>query len=182
MARRPLSKAQKPAEERPSMEATLDGEEWRPLGDAHLISSAGRVWSVKYQRLLKCARNREGYRTAGIGGKTQYVHALVLEAFVGPRPEGCVARHLNDAPGDDRLENLAWGSRSENSADALRNGRQLGQPGSQNVRAILTEEKVKSLREKRKEGATYVELGRIFRIAPTTARNAAVGDKWKHVA
>lgn len=51
------------------------------------------------------------------------VHSLVLEAFVGPCPNGLMARHANDDPTDNRLENLSWGTRSENSYDAVENGR-----------------------------------------------------------
>jgi hypothetical protein len=51
------------------------------------------------------------------------VAALVLETFVGPRPEGHVAMHLNDDPSDNRLENLKWGTRSENVRDSVSKGR-----------------------------------------------------------
>jgi hypothetical protein len=47
----------------------------------------------------------------------------VLLAFVGPRPDGAVGRHFNDDPVDNRPENLAWGTRLDNAADRLRNGR-----------------------------------------------------------
>lgn len=53
----------------------------------------------------------------------RYVHSLMLIAFRGPRPRGCVARHLNDIPTDNILSNLAWGTPVENAEDALRNGR-----------------------------------------------------------
>lgn len=51
------------------------------------------------------------------------VHRLVLEAFVGPQPDGAEACHWNDDPTDNRLENLRWDTRSANVADAIRNGR-----------------------------------------------------------
>ena len=51
------------------------------------------------------------------------VHSLVLEAFVGPCPQGMEARHLDDDPTNNRLDNLIWGSRSENSGDAIRNNK-----------------------------------------------------------
>lgn len=50
------------------------------------------------------------------------VNVLMLEAFIGPRPEGMVARHRNDVPGDNRLENLLWGTQSQNRHDSVRNG------------------------------------------------------------
>lgn len=62
-------------------------------------------------RLIKNGKNR-----------THTVHSLVLTAFTGPRPVGAVCRHLNGVPDDNRLENLAWGSGSDNQLDAVRHG------------------------------------------------------------
>lgn len=53
---------------------------------------------------------------------SRYVHQLVLEAFVGPRPDGMFACHWNDVPDDNRLENLRWATPRENRADLIRNG------------------------------------------------------------
>ena len=50
------------------------------------------------------------------------VHRLVLEAFVGPCPDGMEACHWNDVPDDNRLENLRWDTRAANIADSVRNG------------------------------------------------------------
>lgn len=50
------------------------------------------------------------------------VHSLVLAAFVGPRPEGQVGRHLDDNRDDNRLVNLAYGTQSDNMLDSVRNG------------------------------------------------------------
>ena len=50
-------------------------------------------------------------------GNSRTVHSLVLEAFTGPAPKGCEARHLNGVPGDNRWENLVWDDRGENTRD-----------------------------------------------------------------
>ena len=50
------------------------------------------------------------------------VHALVMRAFVGPRPDGMEVRHLDGNSSDPKLLNLAYGTRSENAQDALRHG------------------------------------------------------------
>src|ERR1039458_78239 len=52
-----------------------------------------------------------------------FVHALLLVTFTGPRPEGMEALHGNDIGTDNRLDNLRWGTRTENSTDRRRNGR-----------------------------------------------------------
>lgn len=43
------------------------------------------------------------------GKKTNIpVHRLMLTTFVGPKPKGCKAIHLNHDPLDNRLDNLCW--------------------------------------------------------------------------
>lgn len=46
-----------------------------------------------------------------------FVHALVAEAFLGPRPEGALILHRNDDGFDNRAENLRYGDREENEQD-----------------------------------------------------------------
>lgn len=121
-------------------------ETWRPvLGyeGIYSVSDLGRVrcedrvytylrWGrpitrQKRARVLKPAVDSVGYLLIKLrkdGAATSFrVHRLVLEAFVGPRPEGMVCRHLNDTRTDNALRNLSWGTGVENSADAARNGR-----------------------------------------------------------
>lgn len=51
------------------------------------------------------------------------VHHLVLEAFVGQKPfDKAVARHLDDDPSNNCVENLVWGTSSENTLDKFANG------------------------------------------------------------
>lgn len=52
----------------------------------------------------------------------RFVHRLVLEAFVGPCPEGMECCHNDGNPANNRLENLRWGTRSENVQDMLMHG------------------------------------------------------------
>lgn len=113
-------------------------ENWKPvpgLEEAYEVSDRGRVRSiprtVKYGRTYR-GKERVPYDDGGSlqvnlcwnGKRSQRkVHHLVLEAFVGPRPDGLECRHLNDDHTDNRLENLRWGTSSENKHDLVRNGR-----------------------------------------------------------
>jgi hypothetical protein len=45
------------------------------------------------------------------------IHGAVLEAFVGPRPEGMEACHNNGNPAANRLENLRWDTHAGTVAD-----------------------------------------------------------------
>ena len=49
-----------------------------------------------------------------------FVHVLVLEAFVGPRPQGLVCRHLDGDKRNNRVDNLKWGTHAENWEDRRR--------------------------------------------------------------
>jgi hypothetical protein len=51
---------------------------------------------------------------------SRYVHHLVLEAFVGLRPQGTEACHWDGDAANNKLENLRWGTSVENKADAIR--------------------------------------------------------------
>lgn len=72
------------------------------------------------------------------------VHLVVLAIFRGPRPEGMVARHLNGNCQDNRLLNLAWGTRQQNKVDQLEHGRALR--GARTNRTPLTEDDVRRIR------------------------------------
>lgn len=64
------------------------------------------------------------YLYDGFGGRKRYlVYQLEMLAFVGPKPDGMIVRHLNDNPRDNRLCNLAYGTYGDNARDAVRNGR-----------------------------------------------------------
>lgn len=79
-----------------------------------------------YGKLLKPAVLRKGhlmvflYRSGQ--SKPTLVHRAVLTAFIGECPDGMECCHRNDDPQNNRLENLYWGTRSQNQLDRARNG------------------------------------------------------------
>lgn len=117
-------------------------EEWRPVVgyEGHYeVSSRGRVrsqdWDVvrkdgtsfrKKGRVLRPHLSKRGYLAVALhkSGRqqTRTVHRLVAQAFIPNPGDSPVVRHLNDVPTDNRLENLAWGTQSDNIKDAVRNG------------------------------------------------------------
>ena len=52
------------------------------------------------------------------------IHIIKAKAFIyGPNPLGAdQVRHLNDVKTDNTISNLAWGTRSDNTFDSIRNG------------------------------------------------------------
>lgn len=55
--------------------------------------------------------------------KNKYIHRLVLEAFVGPCPDGMEALHSDGNKTNNNVDNLRWGTPSENNRDIVKHGR-----------------------------------------------------------
>jgi hypothetical protein len=100
-------------------------------GGAYSVCDDGTVLSYAREAQglqLKGYATPAGYRAVGLyaeeGGKpqSQLIHRLVCHAFHGPPPsdQHTDVRHLNGDKADNRAENLAWGTRSENMQDVLR--------------------------------------------------------------
>lgn len=113
----------------------MSEEQWRriPGNSRYEVSDHGRVRSYvrREPRVLRPATaNQIGHRRVYLGrddadrpGRCEWVHRLVLAAFVGPCPSGQEVRHLDGDPANNKLENLAYGTRSENVRDMLAQGR-----------------------------------------------------------
>lgn len=107
-------------------------EEWRPVigyEGRYDVSDRGRVRSLLHGSplLMKLIPSNKGdYLRVQLWkdgrGKTQWVHRLVLEAFIGPRPDGMVTRHLDGHSRDNGRENLMWGTQKQNIADKKTHG------------------------------------------------------------
>lgn len=119
---------------------STDGENWLPVvgfEGIYEVSDHGRVRGIDRagsdgRRLAgRILRQKvhpvSGHRLVGLWRgqeTTRSVHRLVLESFVGPVPDGHEVCHNNGVPDDNRLENLRYGTRSENQLDRTRHGSQ----------------------------------------------------------
>lgn len=104
---------------------TAPTETWLPIPGhpVYYASDRGRIWSSRSARVLRPDYSSRYGRVDLDGRTTKSIHHLVLEAFVGPRPDGMLALHRNDDPHDNIIENLYWGTLSDNQHDAVANGR-----------------------------------------------------------
>ena len=120
----------------------LANEEWRPVvgwEDYYEASSLGRVRSlprvvtradgivVRYSgKLMSQKPDRLCYVTITLSANGVYkrvkAHRLVAEAFI-PNPEGLPeVDHLNGMRNDNRVDNLAWATRSDNCRNRVLDG------------------------------------------------------------
>ncbi len=94
--------------------------EWKPASvfpNDYLVSSDGRVYSVRSQREIKPAQDKYGYfyYVLCVDGvrKTVKAHRLVAIALV-PNPDGKpTVDHINANRADNRAENLRWATFDE---------------------------------------------------------------------
>lgn len=122
----------------------MDECEWRPVAgyeglyevsDSGLVRSLDRTVGSRYGlrkikgRVLQPGRSGRGRPQVRLQRDGQadwrFVHHLVLETFVGPRPDGKEACHSNGDQLDNRLVNLRWDTRSSNVLDSVQHGTHL---------------------------------------------------------
>lgn len=162
---------------------------------AYSVDADGKVYST-----LDCSRTgylggvaremrpglgRNGYRVVRLKCddgvvRTRYVHHLVAEAFLGPRPEWHEeVRHLDGRKLNCAASNLAWGTRRDNSGDSRRHGSMI--VGSRSHLAKLRENDVAKIKKLHADGARVCELARRFGVNHATISAIRTGKTWAHV-
>lgn len=153
------------------------------------VSSDGRVFSEfgpgvhrrregrRYE--LRPGIAKAGNKTVALRGVSQNVHHLVAITFLGPVPDRQEVRHLNGDPLDNRIANLAYGTRSQNVADMHRHGRAL--IGARHPFAKLNAARVRRMRSDRSRGLLYREIAAANHVSFATAYNAITRKTWRGV-
>jgi hypothetical protein len=163
--------------------------EWKPIPrhEGYYASKDGRIMSRKSGEnfVLIPLKKRDGHLFVflydGQGNKKKmYVHRLILMAWSRMPKRNEEARHLNDIPDDNRLENLEWGTRIENANDKRKNGGLS--IGKRNASHKLTDSQVLEIREKYKAGMSSRDIADEYGVAHTTVLKIARGQRWQHVA
>ncbi len=184
----------------PIDESTTPTVRYRSNHTGYRVGDDGSFWSCRligrrkgvtsvWRRLTPWMAR--GYPQVGIDKKRIHVHRLVLEAFVGPCPEGMECRHLDGDRTNNRLENLAWGTRKENTADSMRHGTFHMPPpgggisrdrrGELNPRAKLRTADIPEIRRLSESGRSQKSLGRQFGVGQGIICRILRGELWGHV-
>jgi hypothetical protein len=170
-------------------------ENWKPVVGYEAfyeVSDLGRVRALfnsrnnryKAGRILKTQSPAAKYLQINIcppGEKPRHISlaAMILEAFVGPRPEGHISRHLDDAKRNNVLGNLSWGTYGQNEEDKARNGHAL--IGTRNHAAKLSDQKVRTMRLCSEIGTPVKTLMRLYGVSENTIRRVLKRESWAHV-
>ena len=164
----------------PNYAITKDGRVWsKPRKD-----SMGRKQGGSYLSIQK----QNGYYHIPLYQdrviKRKKVHRLVLETFVGPCPEGMECRHLDGNPQNNNLNNLKWGTKSENAKDSLEQKTHPGfkNKGKNNPSAVLRLPKVNLIKLLYASKLfTQKEIGALFYVSNAQVSRIIAGKRWKHI-
>lgn len=155
------------------------------------ISDAGAVRRVvdgagghRAGKVLRTQVNLHGYAYVGLRSPDgrqapRTIHSLILESFVGPRPNGFDASHLNGDQSDNRIENLAWEPRSANILRKRDHGTMI--QGEKHKCSKLTAAQVRDIREKSRSAVKVAHLAAEYSVSDTLIRNIVMRRSWKHV-
>ncbi len=156
----------------------------------YIVGDDGSIWSMKFgkSRRLKpestSAKRGIHHQTLSLcqGGiiSRKLVHRLVLEAFVGPCPEGLECRHIDGNAKNNRLFNLKWGTKKENGEDRVTH--ETSNRGEAHGLAKLTAEKVRLIRRElvdRKE--SYDAIAKRHGVSRKAITRIRDGICWSHL-
>lgn len=118
----------------------MENEIWKPIPgfEGYEASDLGRVRSHRIKGsnnlsrgyiILRGGTKKKGYkyvilRNNGLSFNMQ-VHAIVMQAFFGQRPEGKEVCHNNGDKTDNRLSNLRYDTHAGNMRDAVNQGKMI---------------------------------------------------------
>ena len=109
----------------------------------------------------------------------RFVAHLVLEVFVGPRPEGMEACHDPDSnKHNNHRSNLRWDTHSANCADAIRKGE--FQRGERQGSSKLSESDVITI-IRNPDGVSVADLAKRFGCHPMHIHRIRRRQQWKHL-
>lgn len=160
--------------------------EWHIIVDfpRYQISKDGSVMRISTGRILKTTSNgKYGYQHVGLwqcngDGYRKYVHVLVAEAFIGPRPVGLQIDHIDGNPKNNHLSNLRYLSPHENNQASLERGNWIGE---RNGMARLTERDIYNIRDLVKNGNTLSYVARLFMISFQHVSDIFHRKRWAHL-
>lgn len=200
----------------------LNNEEWRPVVGWEGIYSVSNLGRIRRDlpakktypgKILKQRINHGGYFEIQLFNapfvKRKFVHRLVAEVFIGPRPKGFFVNHIdgcktNNIPANleyvtskqnsqhaSRLGLLAFGDRNgtrRNSEHLARGDRHWSKihpdsikKGDQVASAKLKDDDIPQIRELGKNGLSSNSIAKLLGVSGRTIRYIIEGITWKHV-
>ena len=145
-------------------------ETWKPIKNFsdYEVSNLGRVRSYKVSwkdpNILVGSITWNGYNRVTLRRQNKgfhfFIHRLVLEAFIGPCPDGYETNHKNGVKTDNRLKKLEWIASGKNQTHAYQTGLRRA------PKARLRDKEVLEIRRLVKSGIKQTIVAKMFKVSP----------------
>lgn len=153
---------------------------------SYSVTEQGQVWSFRRKTPTVMTPADKKYKFVYFysgSRKTRkrfQVHRAVLMAFRGLPGKGQEAMHLNGNPEDNRLANLAWGSKKENQSHRKIHGTNLA--SGNHPSSTITEEVAQLIWDDLVIGKTgRKEIAEKFKVSVAIVHGIAQGRTWQSV-
>jgi len=107
------------------------------------------------------------------------VHRVIIATFSGEDRPDMEVCHLNGDSLDNRMSNLVYGTKKENESHKLFHGTKIR--GSSAYNAKMTEDSVREMRARYRDGESPTSLYEAFGISKGCGQNILYMRSWKHV-
>lgn len=150
------------------------------------IGSDGSIWSTLRGGTWKRRAtfiDKHGYVVVRLSAKGRVlgrkVHRLVMQAFVGPCPEGMEVAHRNGKKNDPRLSNLRYDTHKGNHADRSDHG--TSNAGTTNGMSRLTENAIRKIRKDAAAGIQKSVLIAEHGVGRRAIERIVRKERWGHI-
>jgi hypothetical protein len=164
----------------------------------YFVTKAGEVYSTRRSDRLRTKEGEvhrlrpqalsNGYlavrlcrkEPAGIRHLSVCIHAIVAEAFLGPKPEWHQEiRHRDGNRHNNQADNLLWGTVSDNQQDSIAHGTKP--LGDAHVTSKLRAVQVADIKQRLRLGEAIRTIAEEYGVHRAAIHAIKNGKSWKHV-
>lgn len=126
----------------------------------------GKIYSYKSGERVELSpweHSSYGYLQIEINDDLKLVHRLILRTFDRPPKDGEWARHLDGNPKNNAIDNLEWGTPTDNVRDKIKHGTSKRKLSNEQAREIYQ-------KYHNEDGWGYVSLAKEYPVGRGTIR------------
>jgi len=154
------------------------------FNNKYSISNISNVKNNITNEILNQYTDKDGYKTIGLmqnnNKKMFKIHRLMLLTFIGEPPfKNAICRHLDGNPANNKIENLKWGTVSDNYEDRKRHRTDFS--GERNPKSKLTDDDIHIVNYMIYMHCSDRLIAKRFNVNPECIYKIRHKITWKHI-